>query len=127
MKCLEKNIDFFIYRILMQIFVKLSGKSYVINCNEGDLVDSVIIRAFKKYIEDCNRCFYATIQTDYYNYLRSSQFNFVGINFRFGTDMIVTKDMDEHTIQQSYMSNPSKKFSNNDIDYISMILSSCKL
>ena len=51
----------------MQIFVKLSGKSYVINCNEGDLVDSVIIRAFKKYIEDCNRCFYATIQTDYYN------------------------------------------------------------
>lgn len=111
----------------MQIFVKLSGKSYVVTCKSGDLIDSVVIKAFKKFIEENGRCIYSTIQDNYYNYLRSSRFNFLGNNFRFGSNIIITQDMNEHTIQHCYIGGPSKKFTIEDINYINELLKTSRL
>ena len=111
----------------MQIFVKLSGKTYVIDCKSGDLFDSIIIKAFEKFVKDNGKCIYSTLQINYYNYLRSSLYNFKGRIFRFGSNMRINKNMDEHTIHHNYLSGPSRKFNIDELNYINELLRIYKL
>jgi len=111
----------------MQIFVKLSGKNYVIDCKPGDLFDIIIIKAFEKFIKDNGKCIYSTLQINNHNYLRSSLYNFNGKHFIFGSNMTISENMNELTVRHSYLANPYRKFCIDEINYINELLRICKL
>ena len=112
----------------MQIFVKISSNSFVIDCKVGDSIDYVIIQAFRKYFSRYNISFQKVFQVNNSNILRMSRFYINNKHVKFGSDILVSKDMDEMTLSHCYLGGSnSTSFSRKDIDYIIRLISLPKL
>ena len=111
----------------MQIFVKIGTNSYVIECEYGDLLDVVIIKAFKRFFSKKDICFSKIIKVSSPNIFKMSRFSINNINVRFGSNTRVSRDMNELTLHHCYIGGFTRNFTFDDIDYINKIVNASKL
>lgn len=111
----------------MQIFVKIGTNSYVIDCKYGDLIDVVIIKAFKRFLSKKNVCFSKIIKVDFPNIFKMSRFSVNNINVRFGSEARVSREMNEMTLNHCYIGGKTRKFTCKEVDYINRIINISKL
>lgn len=111
----------------MQIFVKIGTNCYVVDCKYGELIDVIIIKAFKRFLSKKNICFSKIIKFNSPNIFKMSRFSINNINIKFGSKERVSREMNELTLNHSYIGGVTKNFTKDDIDYINKLMSVSKL
>tara|TARA_B110000908_G_C10263425_1_gene461205 strand:- start:2146 stop:2481 length:336 start_codon:yes stop_codon:yes gene_type:complete len=111
----------------MQLFVKLSGKTYVIDCLYGDLIDKIIVNAFQRYLKDNNSSIKKALRFNYPNFIMMSSFHNGNSSYRFRSKERISRDMNEITLTHTYLGGSNVLFNFNDITYINNLLSNSKL
>ena len=111
----------------MQVFVQLGTNCQVIDCECGDLIDTVILRAFQRYFIKKNISFQKVIKVNQPNIFRMSRFYMNNTNVKFGSKIRISRDMNEMTLNHCYLGCCSKKFTQSEVDYINNIMNCPKL
>ena len=111
----------------MNIFIRISGKTYTFQYNDDENIDKYIILAFQKHLKFFGKDINQLISLDNCNFLHKSNFIVNGDIIRFGDGFTLQQNHNLITINHNYLGGASRNFTLNDIKYIKKLMYTSKI